>query len=124
MTDFLKDLTDELAGLRARHPYGDEPPPLVLARLMELYRVLVWAETPTIDKIRDQIKERDMTSFFDDLDRDVIRTIFAKEGWSREKTDAVMDRLVQTAKNIFAENPDATEEEFILQFGYDGVWFE
>ncbi len=50
MTDSLQDLKLALEDLRARYPIGEEPPPLVAARLLELARLIAWSkkhERPT-----------------------------------------------------------------------------
>jgi hypothetical protein len=40
MADYLNDLKIALADLRARYPIGEQPPPLVLARILELGRLI------------------------------------------------------------------------------------
>jgi hypothetical protein len=43
MMDYLNDLKIALADLRARYPIGEQPPPLVLARILELGSLIAWA---------------------------------------------------------------------------------
>jgi len=42
MVDSLHDLKIALGDLRARYPIGEQPPPLVLARIIELQRLIAW----------------------------------------------------------------------------------